>query len=328
MTGQAQPSRRLILHIGGPKTGSTALQRTLFANREALRARGVDYAEVNLRGFGHHDLAYLLGGGYPAFATPQPRTLGELLDELDEALGGPAPTVVISSENFALHPNPGPLAAAAARAGRQVEVVVYVRRQDELVLSWYNQSVKAQGFAGPLADPSSSVHEQWDVAAVLAPWEAAFGAVTLRVYEKGQLVDDDICADFFQTAQLPAEGLPREADPSNTRLSRDLLEMQRITNRLPLTVQEKRKYHHALMALSRSPEVAPTLNDTPLWTGAQRRALLARFADSNARVAQRYFQRDDLFLQPPPALDTDPAPYPGLRAEVVALVMGWLLAKG
>ena len=49
--------RRLVLHIGGPKTGSTALQRTLFANRAALLERGFDYANVNLRGYGHHDLA-------------------------------------------------------------------------------------------------------------------------------------------------------------------------------------------------------------------------------------------------------------------------------
>ena len=33
--------RRVILHVGAPKTGSTYLQKRLRANAQALRARGV-----------------------------------------------------------------------------------------------------------------------------------------------------------------------------------------------------------------------------------------------------------------------------------------------
>ena len=34
-------SRRIILHVGAPKTGSTYIQKRLKANASALRARGV-----------------------------------------------------------------------------------------------------------------------------------------------------------------------------------------------------------------------------------------------------------------------------------------------
>ena len=67
-----------FLHIGAPKTGTTLLQRVLFENKERLRNYGIDYPDISLRGYGHHDLAFLIAGGYPDWATPQPRTLAEL----------------------------------------------------------------------------------------------------------------------------------------------------------------------------------------------------------------------------------------------------------
>jgi hypothetical protein len=316
-------SARLILHIGSPKTGSTALQKALYLNRDALKSQGVSYAEVNLRGYGHHDLAYLLGGGYPDFATPQPRPLAELLLELDQALAEPVETVVISSENFYLYPNPGPLKEAIAKSpvSRQVAVVVYVRRQDELAVSWYNQAVKAQGYTGDFQKHLKEMLKLWDLEQALKPWVAAFGqeSICLRVYE--QL---DILADFSMLTGIQFEQLPVE--PTNTRLVRDLLELQRITNRLPLSIQEKRRYHHELMALSRSPDVLELLNDTPLLSPEEARAILAHFEASNQRTARKFLKRDQLFLAP--LFDgPTPPPYPGLKVETLALVSSWLLAK-
>ncbi|HVX35469.1 MAG TPA: hypothetical protein VHC71_04540, partial [Hyphomicrobium sp.] len=53
------------IHIGAPKTGSTFLQRVFYDNRGELRTRGLLYPEANIRGFGHHDIAFLIAGGYP-----------------------------------------------------------------------------------------------------------------------------------------------------------------------------------------------------------------------------------------------------------------------
>src|SRR5262249_54363877 len=99
------------VHIGAPKTGSTFLQQVVHDNRAALRPRGLLSPEVSLRGFGHHDLAFLLAGGYPEWATPQPRTLAELAAELDEATQGHAGPVLLSSEDFYLCPAPQRLRA-------------------------------------------------------------------------------------------------------------------------------------------------------------------------------------------------------------------------
>lgn len=84
---------RWIVHIGAPKTGSTAIQRFLFEHRAQLPAHGVQYPDINLRGYGHHDLAFMLDGRYPEWATPQDRNLPQFCEELRSFLKAPRRTL-------------------------------------------------------------------------------------------------------------------------------------------------------------------------------------------------------------------------------------------
>ena len=147
--------QHIHLHIGAPKTGSTAIQRWLFEHRADLAAAGLLYPEVCLRGYGHHDLAFLIGGGYPEWASPQPLGLGVLQDQLRQAGALGLPQMLLSSEDFFLYQDPDRLRAfiegALGRVGR-FTVHAYLRRQQEVLPSWYNQLVKAQGYAGSFED--------------------------------------------------------------------------------------------------------------------------------------------------------------------------------
>lgn len=48
--------RTLMLHIGATKTGSSALQATLYANREMLKRKGILYPETGVASGAHHNL--------------------------------------------------------------------------------------------------------------------------------------------------------------------------------------------------------------------------------------------------------------------------------
>lgn len=48
--------RTLMLHIGATKTGSSALQATLYANREILKQKGILYPETGVVSGAHHNL--------------------------------------------------------------------------------------------------------------------------------------------------------------------------------------------------------------------------------------------------------------------------------
>lgn len=100
---EASPPRTLVLHVGGMKTGTSALQNVLERNRFRLVAQGVHYpvahtwrerGDRHLRTAGHVELVRRLAN--PDTAPAARRALDAELD----SLGVPIHTVVLSSENI------------------------------------------------------------------------------------------------------------------------------------------------------------------------------------------------------------------------------------
>lgn len=121
-------TRRLILHVGSPKCGSTYLQRVLENNRDTLFAQGINYPAAR------PDPTVHPGNG-AQFSTLQDSTL--------EALFAGADTVVMSHED--LFSQPGRMAPVAARleaAGVAVQVVVFLRPFSSFIFGDYSQFLK------------------------------------------------------------------------------------------------------------------------------------------------------------------------------------------
>lgn len=312
----------ITVHIGAPKTGSTALQQFLAANAGKLAQYGCRYPDVNLRGFGHHDLAFLLHGQYPEWATPQPRTLDALAEDMRRAVATKPREIVLSSEDFYIFPAPSRLreflAATGATGG--VRVVVYLRRQDEAHISWYNQIVKAQGYCGSMEDAVRDYRDLWDYHARLSVWADVFGRETLAV----RVLDrTDIRKDFLELLDLDMADFRFAAASPNARINRDLLEYQRQINREPLSPQKKRRFHKALIALTAATAETKEFDDTPLLDPAARAALLQDYAESNRAVARTFFDRNELFTTPLPRPDCDTA-WPGLSPAKAARIADWI----
>ncbi len=326
---------RCHLHIGAPKTGSTALQRFLTANLAALEDRGYLYPPATLRGYGHHDLAFFLSGGYPPWATPRERELGTIERELSEELSATSASnserrIVLSSENFYLLCAPEKLAAMLTRMGLPpdaVNVVVYVRRQDEAHISWYNQAVKAQGYAGEILPFIESHRPLWDYAGHLDRWAKAFdpARITVRPYQDSDIPDLDIRLDFLRLLQLSPGDFLLEDEKPNSGLNADLTEFQRTINRLPLSVQEKRRFHREMIALSAATAGSGLFDESSPLSNEERQALLDAYREGNARVASTYLGRAQLFDEslPPPSRREPP-----LSQEKLVYILGWILARG
>jgi hypothetical protein len=324
-------NKSCLLHIGAPKTGSTALQKFLACNRDALTRLGWEYPDVSLRGFGHHDLAFLVGGGYPEWALPQERTYDELLRDLTSSVAE-RPRIIMSSENFYLFPNPQGVARMLGQAKfphETVKVVVYVRRQDDALVSWYNQVVKAQGYTGTIDDCIAENRELWDYAPRLEAWSEVFGRDNLivRPYQTKDLVEGDILRDFLQLTGLSPEAFDYPEETVNTRINGDVLEFQRLVNRLPLAAPEKRRFHKELMALTSATESMGLFEDSPLLTVTQRREILSTYADPNSRVARTYLGRERLFDETMPADPMQVEIGKGLTPEKITYILGWILAR-
>ena len=119
-------ARRIILHIGAPKSGSTFLQRAMLRNRDRLHACGIAYPHP--------------GHGHPGNAAR--------IADLDAAgfsalFDGGADTVVLSHEGiFATELEARPLARLARDAGVTVQRLVFLRPWSDFVFGDYSQHMK------------------------------------------------------------------------------------------------------------------------------------------------------------------------------------------
>ena len=162
--------KRVVLHIGMPKTGSSAMQEFLEVNRLPLLEQGIWYPDVGVergrgvrsnRTAGHALLVQSMLRGE--------QEIGSLLAQQIKTLGCPVDTLFLSVENifsdrfFKDNPrlNTVPelvFALVEALGVSDVEVWVGLRRQDKWFQSYYRELM-----ANPFNKNLSSAVEFWDL---------------------------------------------------------------------------------------------------------------------------------------------------------------------
>ena len=172
-SGGAGGPRRVFLHVGLPKTGTTYLQQVVWANRDRLRSAG-----VLVPGFGHreHLWAALDLQERPRLAKRHPDAPGAWQRLVDEA-AAQQDDVLITHEFFC-----GATAEQAARAvgafpDAEVHLVVTARDAASTVLAGWQESVKNgstvgldEVMAGESAGGPEFSMRTWDLAGVLERW--------------------------------------------------------------------------------------------------------------------------------------------------------------
>lgn len=214
--------RRLWLHIGSHKTGTSTLQRNLRLAKNHGLLGSYDYIHVKGK-FQANPIIEISGQG----ADMVPRIKSDLLDRLIGAVGdGDA---VLSTEMLFWCYDPIQIKTLAEQLYRQfddIKIVAYLRRQDALALSHRKQvvmGVAALQFYGcqiaALPDYAPHLHRYFDYEAKLALWSDAFGedALMVRRFERPSLKGGDTVNDFFDLIGVPFE--KRVADV-NQALSR------------------------------------------------------------------------------------------------------------
>lgn len=235
---------KTILHIGMPKTGSTALQECLRASRDQLAANGVLYP-ANPPGCPFNNHRMLVFGFTPYQRLPRhilryasytedniAEKYREFLDGVAQQVQSQRPAVtILSSETLfrSLRPEARrSLVEALEPLGDEVRVAVYLRRPSEFYLSNIQQILKQSHDLGWLR-----VRATFDPVRTYAE---TFGrdAVAVRTYARNALVDGDIVADFLANhvteRPIDATGLRRGRNQNETvsAESMDLLRRHRL----------------------------------------------------------------------------------------------------
>lgn len=174
--------RHIHLHVGLPKTATTAIQRGFARNHAAIETLGLLYPTrgqprrpVTLHG--HHNLAYELHS--PGQFDPRQ---GGWADVRDEVEASAAPRVLISSEAF--RESLAPVVAAKLRKlfpAARASVIIYARPQWDYVESAYNQFARFGRADQPIAEFWENVaRRRTEYRRIVEEWQARFGGDAVR----------------------------------------------------------------------------------------------------------------------------------------------------
>ena len=312
---RARTKPDLVLHIGSGKTGTSSIQRLLGRNRDRLAELEWLYPESPSNNRDRH-------ARFGTFAQPDDRILAqdalrreahdtparfrralrrELLDEItrsgarqvllsDEVLYGSSEEAIERVHRF------------ARRASRRVRLVVYLRRQDDHLISRYQQVIK-MGETRRLAERTRQVDfsAPYDYHARLSSWRRVLAPddFVVRRFEGDRFVGGSLYQDFFDACGLPlaADDL-RPVALQNESLDAEAVELLRLLNLYRVENEganvgatTNRRFVVRLSRASSGPVL--TLPESVLDP------FMAGWQKSNSAVARDFLQEDGALFRSP-----------------------------
>lgn len=334
----------VYLHLGMPKTGTTFIQYCLRRNNELLRSYGYDFVRTKHR---FDNISYLRNAHFLV-----PETVDEQGNPLSEedlkiykyvlkrvvASARKFGNAIISDEMLWIRDNAYFKRFKKDMDKREIDlkVIVYLRRQDTFVESYWGQTVKI--------DNKASFEEYLEFIQVenpdylhlnykkrLAKFEKIFGFdnMIVRVYERGQFGgrNKNLVSDF-----LEAVGLGDKIDETkdfedydnpdagavNYSIGGIYIETKRLLNQ---NYQFRTKNNFAVEILYKIMQKDPDYNRTrtSVFTYEQRLKFLEGFAKTNKAVADKYLGGNGGSLFKDEIVDKGETPYDFSKEELVKL---------
>ncbi|NWG90941.1 MAG: hypothetical protein HXY21_00325 [Parvularculaceae bacterium] len=302
-------ARRAILHIGTYKTGSTSIQAFLDNNAARLRDQGV-YFPFSPGRPNHHGLTVV------ALSDRETTGLIRYLDledkekrearraEFAEALTAElaslpddVATVVFSNEHLCgLNTTPEierVKELLAPHFGR-IEILVYLRRQDQRIISDYTQKVR-DGYTKALDLLAYEPAERRNYEAFLDKWAGVFGreAIRPRIFDRSKFQNGDLIDDFAGAIGVAPDEAFIRPPAENLGLSHEAIAFLRAFN------EHVPHYKDGSRNLDRM-RLLPFLRegfggDGVKTSRAKAAALLDMVRESNASLGSKYFGGGDPF---------------------------------
>jgi hypothetical protein len=325
--------KTLYIHIGMPKTGTTAMQWYCHHCTDQLAEHGFLYPSTGRLDTAHHALAASLWRREVYWMDSVRTGTGEFLRTIvDQADRQGLSKILLSSELFLFLPREGTMDLFRRMLeGVDVRIICYVRRMDGYLCSSIHQTIKAMagGFNPRDYNEGKDIPFVRNfIAAVpqyLQGWLEAFSPeqLILRPYERSQCVGGDTISDLLSILGIDTvrpEGRP--PGNLNPRMTDDALEYKRLVNILfAKTPAETTPFVKPLVEYSSQADrrCAETFNPGgERWISPQvRRRIVLDNAELYEHIARDYLHRPDgtLFHEPLPDADEPWSPYPGLSVE-------------
>jgi hypothetical protein len=331
-------ARRCVVHIGMSKTGTTALQSVMHANWARLKTMGLffpnlygeRYAQISLSAYvqlaSGETLPPYISRRLPldtaerraAFVSGFPARLHNSMNEVGNLQGDG--TVVLSCEDLSLSVRTAEQFDILKRLIEprfdEVTYLIYIRRQEDRILSRYSQTLR--GGVSHTMDEFLKSPALYDTRTVLDRWAANVGRdkLHIRLFDRSSFTDGDLFQDFFglfgvdpsalEISERSNEAYWPEAIPFLIRMNRILPELG---DRLPDGLRAR-----LVQAMDAKAAGREKLRLTPEQATEIRR----RSAPQDEAIRATYFPERETLFSPRPL----PAPQPISEdeAETIARV--------
>jgi hypothetical protein len=306
---------RLIVHVGMPKTGTTAIQNFLYDNNEKLKQLGYCYPDL---------IKDMNEEGYRINCRKEGRKKNgvplslfrrwDKWDDINEANKDAWETfeqilqkylsnynVIISDEDLWSQGNNLELLRRLKHISANLVIVVYLRRQDYAIESLWNQVVKRYGYLTKTFDEDK---DRWINSRTLKykenieHLEEISGKENLRigVFEKDKLDggSGDVVMDFLSICGINRKNVEwSRSDRDNERISGSLLTVKLVMNKclskkdwLSGIIEE-----YFLDYISKREDSS----NEDYFSVSERKEILDRFSDDNTYISRKYLSDDNCF---------------------------------
>lgn len=297
--------KTLYLHIGTSKTGTTTIQTYCGINREQLKSKGVlfpimpyHYDRITKNRNGHFLYAMIYENGVRN-KEKEKQVLKQELDYIVDCFKD-YDNILLSEESIWW-------ATATRRKGLwkylqehsqqnnyQVKIIVYLRRQDQFMMSRYNQIIKTdtgggtQRFYEYFKDMNGkykcvmNYRQRLDYMAKFFPKEN----IVVKRFDRSYFYNGDLNADFLHILGVEIDDtfaeLPKD---ENLAISVQSGELKRVLNRLgTMTFAENQK----LLQMLNECEVLLPKREVSIMTTEHIEKFMKKFIDDNESIAVDY----------------------------------------
>lgn len=280
--------RRLHLHFGIHRTGTTSIHRHLLGNLPVLNKLGICYPEMGVE-HRHVKLAWKMISGK---ISPD-ETRRRLIEQVPEDAG----LIILSSEDFSQMTDLGWIRLLAEEF--EITASVYLKRQDTWLESWYNQNIKwpwdrRLSVATPDVFLLHLNEFHWiDYDALLERIASVVPRNSLYVNVIDSFGVTDTVMDFMRHCGIDMAIL-KPAEIENESISAARLDILRRIGLFKVKPAARRKIIDALKAM----EITEDDGSKTVFDDGQVRCIMERYEASNRLVARKYFGRDELFKDP------------------------------
>lgn len=231
---------KVVFHVGTEKTGTTALQRALFNNKGRLLDEGGcylhgeaiinsrDVAAVCIGDSAKDDYLSSIGVESKAQRRDFKDHVTASIKEKVESLPDSVNTLMVSSEHFHSRLRENFMIESLKHIfepyASSFQVICYLRRQVDMVVSLYSTQLKGGGsktledVARRMLKPESH-YCNYDL--FLSKWEKVFGhdSMKVKIFSKDELNGGDIISDFLSETGFSSESFEVSESKENESLT-------------------------------------------------------------------------------------------------------------